>query len=372
MTNSSPPETEAKEEIIMNNTIGGSMTLRGKGNMRKETSKKDRIAEIEKKKKRKLRQSMIHNESYREKLGWAEMKGGRPDMQDTIAVFTNFRNDPSKTLLCSFDGHSGEKSAEFASISIGHVLANNLEDKEREIIKRNKARDREERTRDRDELGENDFIDVLNKTFYDMHNCIREHKFDDGTAALVVLVENDRKRLIVANAGDQRAVVAKGDIAVAITTDHKPDEPGERLRIYDLGGFVNEQKRVNGILALSRSLGDSDLQPYVTYVPEVNFVDLSSGDYRFLIIACDGLWDVVSNQKAIEIVNKHIDPIRAAAALRDYAHLLGSTDNISVIVFRLDFDKRDNGIKRSSSESSSSSFVLVGQQLVEQQENNLI
>jgi len=315
-----------------------------------------------KKKRRNVRQSMIYVESsfYREKLGWSEMRGGRPDMQDTIAVFTNFRNNSSKTLLCSFDGHSGEKSAEFASISIGHVLASNLEDKERETIKRNKNKHREE-------LSENDFIEVFTKTFCDMHNSIREYKFDDGTAALVVLVEADRKRLIVANAGDQRAVVAKGDIAVAITTDHKPDEPGERLRIYDEGGFVNEQKRVNGILALSRSLGDSDLQPYVTYVPEVNFVDLSSGEYRFLIIACDGLWDVVSNQKAIEIVNKHIDPIRAAAALRDYAHLLGSTDNISVIVFRLDFDRRDNVIHHSSSSDSSTfSFIIV------EQDNNLI
>jgi len=172
----------------------------------------------------------------------------------------------------------------------------------------------------------------------------------------VVLVEEDRKRLIVANAGDQRAVVAKGDVAVPITTDHKPDEPGERLRIYDEGGFVNEQKRVNGILSLSRSLGDADLQPYVTYVPEVNFVNLSSGDYRFLIIACDGLWDVLSNQKAVEIVDKYVEPGKAAAALRDYAHLLGSSDNISVIVFKFDLERKEyNNITRPSTSTTSSS-----------------
>jgi len=70
-------------------------------------------------------------------------------------------------------------------------------------------------------------------------------------------------------------------------------------------------------------------------------VDLSGGEYRFLIIACDGLWDVVSNEKAIEIVDKYPEPVRAASALRDYAHLLGSTDNISVIVFKLDFDRKE-------------------------------
>jgi len=281
------------------------------------------------------------------------MRGTRPDMQDTISVYTNFRNNPAKTLLCSFDGHSGERSAEFAAHCIGQIVASHLEEKERELLKK--------KNKNREELSENDYIEVFTNGFQDIHNSIREEKFDDGTAALVILIEADRKRLIVANAGDQRAVVAKGEIAVPITTDHKPDEPGERLRIYDEGGFVNEQKRVNGILALSRSLGDADLQPYVTYIPEVNFVDLSNDDYRFLIIACDGLWDVVSNDKAVEIVDKYPDPIRAATALRDYAHLLGSLDNISVIVFRLDFDRRDTNITRQSSStgSSGSSFIIV-------------
>jgi len=80
-----------------------------------------------------------------------------------------------------------------------------------------------------------------------------------------------------------------------------------------------------------------------------------------LIIACDGLWDVVSNDKAVEIVEKYPDPTRAATALRDYAHLLGSLDNISVIVYRLDFDRRDTNITRQSSStgSSGSSFIIV-------------
>ncbi len=58
-------------------------------------------------------------------------------------------------------------------------------------------------------------------------------------------------------------------MVVQITTDHKPEEPSERVRVYDSGGFVNEQKRVDGILSLSRALGDNDLQPHVTYEPEV-------------------------------------------------------------------------------------------------------
>eukprot|EP01124_Arcella_intermedia_P015823 TRINITY_DN22393_c0_g1_i3.p1 TRINITY_DN22393_c0_g1~~TRINITY_DN22393_c0_g1_i3.p1 ORF type:complete len:254 (-),score=68.17 TRINITY_DN22393_c0_g1_i3:14-775(-) len=101
-------------------------------------------------------------------------------------------------------------------------------------------------------------------------------------------------------------------------------------------------KEVNGILALSRSLGDADLQPFVTYLPDVDFVYLNEGD-RFVIIACDGVWDVLSNEQAANIVERvGGDPVRAAAAIRDYAHQLGSNDNISVIVFRLDVNYPPN------------------------------
>lgn len=59
-----------------------------------------------------------------------------------------------------------------------------------------------------------------------------------------------------------------------LTTDHKPDEAQEKLRIYHVGGFINESRRVDGILTLSRSVGDNYLQPHVTYCPDVCFVDL--------------------------------------------------------------------------------------------------
>jgi len=69
--------------------------------------------------------------------------------------------------------------------------------------------------------------------------------------------------------------------------------------------------------------------------PMYFFVDLVEDD-KFLIIACDGLWDVISNEKAVQIVDKYPCPVTAATALRDYAHMLGSGDNISVIVYRFD------------------------------------
>jgi len=184
-------------------------------------------------------------------------------------------------------------------------------------------------------IPEANYVKALTGAFRDLHHDITNRAYEDGTAAIAVIVERDNDRIIVANSGDQRAVLVRKYSAIALTTDHKPDEPNEKVRIYDVGGFVSEQKRVDGQLALSRALGDNELQPHVTYVPEVFVVDLLPED-KFLIVACDGLWDVVSNTKAMQIVNQYRTPSQAASALRDYAHQLGSSDNISVIVYCLD------------------------------------
>jgi len=102
------------------------------------------------------------------------------------------------------------------------------------------------------------------------------------------------------------------------------------------------------------------LQPHVTYEPEVFTVDLKPED-QFVILACDGLWDVVTNEQAVEIASRYRSPSQAAAALRDYAHMLGTTDNVSVIVYRLDAPmderkaSRDADDRRGAHQSASGS-----------------
>lgn len=88
--------------------------------------------------------------------------------------------------------------------------------------------------------------------------------------------------------------------------------------------------RVQGDLAVSRSLGDVSLQPYVTSNPFINSTKLGE-DVECLIMACDGLWDMMSDQLAVDIVLACPDPRLSATALRDRAFLSGSTDNISVL-----------------------------------------
>lgn len=82
-----------------------------------------------------------------------------------------------------------------------------------------------------------------------------------GTTAVVALVTKDR--YYVANIGDSRAVLNRGDSAIALSTDHKPDSPHEKNRIQKAGGYV-QQGRVNGALSLSRSFGDFEYKHFST------------------------------------------------------------------------------------------------------------
>jgi len=157
-----------------------------------------------------------------------------------------------------------------------------------------------------------------------------------GATGLVGLFINDKA--YIANVGDTRAVLSRGGKAERVSVDHKPLSKEEMQRITDLGGFVMETGRVNGILGVARSLGDFYLRPYVSSDPYTTSFDITS-ETQFLIFACDGVWDMVSDELAVTIVKNSLasnsDPTLAAVTLRDFAYLLGSTDNISVVIIVL-------------------------------------
>jgi serine/threonine protein phosphatase PrpC len=76
--------------------------------------------------------------------------------------------------------------------------------------------------------------------------------------------------------------------AVRISRDHKPNDEDEARRIVASGGFVGNHNRVNGILAVSRALGDHMLKPFVSAEPTISVTNLKKSDL-FMIIACDGV-----------------------------------------------------------------------------------
>jgi len=128
-----------------------------------------------------------------------------------------------------------------------------------------------------------------------------------GCTATVILIT--RTEIICANAGDSRTVLSRGGRAREMSEDHKPDNPGELSRIKRSGGFV-EEGRVNGMLALSRALGDfeyksnSSLQPRdqaVSAFPDVRIEPIDT-QTQFVILACDGIWDVKTSQESVDFL----------------------------------------------------------------------
>ncbi|KAL5202705.1 hypothetical protein ABZP36_013657 [Zizania latifolia] len=115
-----------------------------------------------------------------------------------------------------------------------------------------------------------------------------------GSTAVVAVVGHHR--IVVANCGDSRAVLSRGGVPVPLSTDHKPDRPDELERVEAADGKVINWNgcRVLGVLATSRSIGDHHLKPFVSAEPEVTVIERTDED-EFLILASDGLWDVVSN-----------------------------------------------------------------------------
>nr|BAF62437.1 protein phosphatase 2C [Triticum monococcum] len=178
-----------------------------------------------------------------------------------------------------------------------------------------------------------------------------------GSTAVVAVICSSH--IIVSNCGDSRAVLCRGKQPVPLSVDHKPNREDEYARIEAEGGKVIQWNgyRVFGVLAMSRSIGDRYLKPWIIPVPEVTIVPRAKDD-ECLILASDGLWDVLSNEEVCDVARKRIllwhkkngvnlssaqrsgdspDPAAQAAAecLSKLALQKGSKDNITVIVVDL-------------------------------------
>jgi protein phosphatase PTC1 len=160
-----------------------------------------------------------------------------------------------------------------------------------------------------------------------------------------------RRVLYCANAGDARGVICRAGKAIRLTYDHKGSDKQEAKRIMDAGGFVMSG-RVNGVLAVTRSLGDSSMKEFVVGSPYTTETELYEED-EFVILACDGvrldsiawfhsytdfylrqLWDVAEDHEAVEYVRYMKSPKEAADELVKFAKQRYSNDNVTVVVVR--------------------------------------
>ena len=265
------------------------------------------------------------------KVHQISLQGKRPSNEDEHIIFLNIYNHNKEynkiDLLGVFDGHGGKLVSKFAKDSLPNFFT-----------KKNHKLFIESRYTAK----------YIKKLFTNFNNLLelqhpRASSYSGSTCCITVLTTDEKKGKILwtINLGDSRAILSNQvGIAVPLTQDHKPNVPDERLRIEKLDGgkdkiyFDGSDWRVCD-LSLSRALGDTEASPYVSVLPQVYRYRLSPSD-NYIILACDGLWDVMSNQEAVDLI-KNNKTGNLARILANKAIEIGSTDNVSVIVY----DMRD-------------------------------
>ncbi|GAB2265095.1 hypothetical protein Dimus_000162 [Dionaea muscipula] len=275
--------------------------------------------------------------------GSSSIIGRRREMEDTVRVEAVVIRSRRYDFFGVYDGHGGATVAEACRDRMHRILVKEMEA--------------------RDEKGGGggrgvDWEDVMKRCFQKMdyevgggregEDAVDVKEIMVGSTAVVAVVGSEE--VVVANCGDSRAVICRGGDAVPLSVDHKPDRPDELARIEAAGGRVIDWNGPRiGVLAISRSIGDHYLRPYVTSQPEV-MVYRRTNDDEFLILATDGLWDVISNQAACQAVRRCLEgriilgdgsggtrshALDAAALLTELAVAQGSMDNVSVVVVQL-------------------------------------
>jgi serine/threonine protein phosphatase PrpC len=185
----------------------------------------------------------------------------------------------------------------------------------------------------------------ISKVYNSLHDSLTEehpraivHCGSTACIGMQYLDTTGKNKLWISNVGDSRAIKCNGNnIAEQLSLDHKPNSLEEKKRIESLGGkieFDGVDWRIKG-LSLSRAFGDLDCKPFVSYEPQIYNYDINQND-KFLVLACDGLWDVLSNQDVVEYVNELVNNKfkgNYSKELAEYAIKKGSLDNVSVIVY---------------------------------------
>ncbi|EYB96586.1 hypothetical protein Y032_0149g2721 [Ancylostoma ceylanicum] len=200
-------------------------------------------------------------------------RGQRDDMQDAHLLINTFDLELSKrcALYAIFDGHAGARAAKYCEEHIPSTLKKKLSSySDLSTMEKQLKRVFTETFKSVDE----GFLNEAKK---------QKPVWKDGTTVTCVLLLNDA--LYVANLGDSKAIVCRkkddGFSSIELTVDHNPTIYDERMRIQKAGGTVRDG-RVNGIIEVSRSIGDGQFKTHgVTCIPDMKKLTITPND-RFV------------------------------------------------------------------------------------------
>jgi len=262
--------------------------------------------------------------------------GKRQTMEDNFMHIDGFAGRKDQGFFAVYDGHGGKKTVDFLTCGLHINLAYHLKHNPDASIK-----------------------EVFEHVYEHTDAQIRRQQIlQSGATAITVLLRKEKvkdsdktKRMIYcANVGDTRGVLPVKGVALRLSKDHKANDPDEKRRIEQSGGFVTRCDRVNGLLAVSRAFGDHMLKPAVSAKPYCSSHEIDQNT-PYLILACDGLWDVMEDQEVVDFIDARIKeelggPIVPEVHKKKLQHFVntiiaelikmalekGSQDNISILI----------------------------------------
>eukprot|EP00703_Trepomonas_sp_PC1_P000125 JAP96481.1 Protein phosphatase 2C [Trepomonas sp. PC1] len=332
-------------------------------------------------------------------ISLSETIGRRPEMEDVVTIQSDFQefrlkrnrqkptaNTHYEILICLFDGHGGSQCAEQMGILFPACFADTVN----ALLK---AADLQYCYQLHDSVWEPLMFSVFQKC----DETLKQRGTPSGSTCVICFCTENT--IVTANAGDSRAILVReegsarrvsqrnsisqphlpqsnqkifkqpsmvsqtqittlgaeqnfdqyfenktfdehvnsslnpNDIVLRLSKDHKPDLPEEKRRIESLGGYVH-QGRVLSTLAVARGFGDFSYKPSVTCSPYLHVYKIQPQD-AWLVVCCDGVWDVLSDVDAALLVHRSMTAGVAAITLRDESFRLDSSDNITAIAIRL-------------------------------------
>jgi len=277
-----------------------------------------------------------------ESYAFSGMQGWRMTMEDAHMVCTDIPVDGTGTnlrkghaLFGVMDGHGGDFTSEYASQNfvtlfsasprLKKYASMSVEDQSnvpgleclRQALSETFSKLDVEIRKQQNLKNEKKYLDFTKQQQQQQQSSETEFparvRYErSGSTCVVVLVTPTH--LICANAGDSRAILRRNSKALPLSFDHKPNNAPELERIHQAKGFV-KSKRVDGDLAVSRGLGDFTYKSNEVLrvdqqkvIPNPEFVTYPrKKEDEFMILACDGIWDVANNEQCGSFVQSLLD-----------------------------------------------------------------
>ena len=284
-------------------------------------------------------------------IGWLRCSGGvammcgrRRSMEDYASIdLQPSRGYPSAgapppwlaTLAGVYDGHGGDEASELVATALPKAIVTALSPMPAEHPPPTNA-----------------LVSAVGSAFASVAEMVMEDEGTYGwvgttvTTAMILHpspssipgLKPSPIKLLIANLGDSAALLLRNGTPEFVSAWQRPSDPTEEMRICAAGGFVSPEGEMNGMLGVARAFGDLGHPLPPSSIPAIRVIDLPSDESATLILASDGLWDVVEADEIVPLlkqVGKSAGPAEMAAVLRDEAFARGSADNVSVVVICL-------------------------------------